>query len=145
MIDERQRRLMELAREGTHLFRASPEGEGWSSGHREIRSCGDAVTIHLRLQQGRILEAGYTGSGCALSLASAELVSEALAGKELPEAERFLREARSALEESAGLGAARLAGELEELAIVRDYPARKGCVLLALDAALEGIEASDMN
>lgn len=145
MIDERQRRLMELARRTVRRLPEPPVGEGWISGHREIRSCGDAVTVYLLHRQGRILDARYRGVGCALALASAELITEALAGKELPVAERLLTTARAALSDPSSTGEQAVPGEIADLAFVLEFPARKGCVLLAVEAALEALNAVGTN
>ncbi len=49
--------------------------------------CGDEVTVYARLQDGRVVEVSFTGRGCAISLASASMLTERLAGKSLEEAE----------------------------------------------------------
>ena len=145
MIDERQRRLMELARRGERHLPQPPAGEGWISGHREIRSCGDAVTLHLQLREGRILDARYTGDGCALSLASAELIAEALAGREPAAAQELLSSVWALLNRSSDDKEVAAAPEIEDLAVVLEYPARKGCVLLAVEAALDALSAVETN
>lgn len=133
---------MELARKGSRHLPQPPEGDGWVAGHREIRSCGDVLTVHLLSKEGRVSDAAYTGEGCALSLASAELLCGHLAGKELREAEEFLRASRSALDPASGNREILESRGLEALTVIREYPARKGCVLLAFDAALEALSAT---
>ena len=130
---------MELARKGKRRLEEPPTGEDWVSGHRETRSCGDAVTIHLRLRGSAVEDARYTAVGCALALASAELVTETLPGRAVEDAVAFLRDAAHVLDTPAGMQTGPEPEGLEELAVVRKHPARKRCVLLALEAALEAL------
>lgn len=53
--------------------------------------CGDEFTLLLRVEEGIIREAGFAGVGCALSVASASLMTEALEGMAVPEAEALVR------------------------------------------------------
>jgi len=104
--------------------------------------CGDRVIIYVRLENGAVQEVRFEGTGCAISKASASVMTESLKGKSLAEAEAIFRrfhdlvtgkpEANSA---SQGLG------KLVVFAGVRDYPARVKCATLAwhtLAAALKG-------
>ncbi len=103
--------------------------------------CGDRVTVRLRLDEGRITEARFEGEGCALSRASASLLTLAVAGRTPEEAaaiagalDRLL--ARGADHEAADRA---LLGDLVALEGVRDVPARRRCATLpweALRAAL---------
>jgi nitrogen fixation protein NifU and related proteins len=104
--------------------------------------CGDAITIQLRLEDGRISAVRFQGSGCAISKASASLMTDAIKGRTTDEAgalfDRFHRMVTGRPGEPAvsdGLG------KLAVFAGVRDYPARVKCASLAwhtLRAALEG-------
>lgn len=103
--------------------------------------CGDRVTLRLRLDEGRIAEARFEGDGCALSRASASLLTLAVAGRAPDEAVAIAAEldklvARGAEHESANRD---LLGDLVSLEGVREVPARKRCATLpweALRAAL---------
>ena len=100
--------------------------------------CGDRVKLQLRLAEGAIAEAGFEARGCAVSIASASLMSEAVRGLS-PEAARalaahFREMARSGVVPP-GLEA------LAPLAGVHEFPSRVKCATLpwhALDAALSG-------
>lgn len=141
-MDPRQRRLMELARSGQHRVDEGPEGDAWSLGHAAIRSCGDAITIYVELREDRIGDVRYNGVGCILSLASAETVARTVSGLQREEARELLQKTYSYLSnepsqrETASTDAEPLREEFEDLSVVREFPARKGCVLLALEAAL---------
>ncbi|HKQ60011.1 MAG TPA: SUF system NifU family Fe-S cluster assembly protein [Candidatus Polarisedimenticolaceae bacterium] len=99
-------------------------------GHNPL--CGDRLELFLRLEQGRIVEAAFEGSGCAISLASASLLTEAVRGLALEEAESLGRSFRAILggEQPAAPERARL-GKLEVLLGVREFPVRVKCATLA--------------
>ena len=77
--------------------------------------CGDRLKLYVRVKDGVIEEVSFEGSGCAISTASASLLTESIKGKTEREAEALV----------AGLG------KLEALAGVREFPARVKCATLA--------------
>jgi nitrogen fixation NifU-like protein len=98
--------------------------------------CGDQVTIHLTVDGGVITDAGFEGRGCAIATASASLMTEAVKGKTVEEAERLFQGMHAMLTES---GEHCDVGKLEVFSGVREYPARVKCATLAwhtLNAAL---------
>jgi nitrogen fixation NifU-like protein len=103
--------------------------------------CGDTVTLRLRLGEGRIVEAAFEGNGCALSRASASLLTLAVTSRTREEAAAIAAELDKLLArgpEHAAADAA-LLGDLAALQGVRDVPARRRCATLpweALRAAL---------
>jgi nitrogen fixation NifU-like protein len=108
-------------------------------GHNPL--CGDRVTVYVRLA-GEVLEdVAFEGNGCAISKASASLMTESLRGKTRREAEAlFERFHRLVTVDGAAPDPAAL-GKLVVFAGVRDYPVRVKCATLAwhtLRAALEG-------
>ncbi|MCL5428094.1 MAG: iron-sulfur cluster assembly scaffold protein [Candidatus Marsarchaeota archaeon] len=60
--------------------------------HEENISCGDKITIHLRIGDGVVKEASFEGSGCVISMGSAEMLFGELKGKELSDIESMSRE-----------------------------------------------------
>lgn len=105
--------------------------------------CGDRLTVYLRVEDDRISEATFQGSGCAISKASASLMTEAVKGKTLAEAEallgRFHRMVTAPPE-----AAVEDLGKLSVLAGVRQFPVRVKCAILAwyaLRAAARAPEA----
>lgn len=101
--------------------------------------CGDRVTIELKIEDGRIAGASFQGSGCAISTASASLMTEALRSKTPEEAEQTFEKFHALLTEDQ-LPAADL-GKLAVFSGVRQYPMRVKCATLAwhtLRAALQG-------
>lgn len=98
--------------------------------------CGDNVTLRLRLDGARIVEARFEGEGCALSRAAASLLTIAVTGRGAPEAEALAAEmdrllARGPEHEAADRD--RL-GDLVVLEGVRDVPARRRCATLPFEA-----------
>jgi nitrogen fixation protein NifU and related proteins len=100
--------------------------------------CGDRLELYLKVEGGAIKEVSFVGSGCAISTASASLMTESLKGKTEQEA-RALFKGFHDLVTGAGEPPARL-GKLAVLAGVREFPARVKCATLAwhtMQAALQ--------
>jgi nitrogen fixation protein NifU and related proteins len=115
-----------------------PEGATChADGHNPL--CGDRVTVHVALAGDTVRDIGFQGSGCAISTASASLMTQAVKGKPVAEALALFDEFHALLttggEPSAALG------KLAVFAGVREYPMRVKCATLAwhtLRTALEG-------
>lgn len=103
--------------------------------------CGDRLTLYLKLRDGVIEDASFEGSGCAISTASASLMTEALKGKTPAQAHGLFEAFRALVVTGApGEAAASPLGKLEVLGGVREFPARVKCATLAwhtLEAALQ--------
>ncbi len=100
--------------------------------------CGDKVTVYLDIQDGIIKDVAFQGSGCAISTASASLMTEALKGKAVADVEDLFQDFHDVVTGTAE--PSRKLGKLAILAGVRDYPSRVKCATLAwhaLHAALE--------
>jgi nitrogen fixation NifU-like protein len=104
--------------------------------------CGDKLTVYVRLEAGVIRDVAFVGSGCAISKASASLMTESVKGKRVEEADALFSEFHRMVTSGAGApepDAGRL-GKLTVLGGVREFPARVKCASLAwhtLKAALE--------
>jgi len=105
--------------------------------------CGDKVTIYVQVEDGVVRDISFQGSGCAISTASASLLTEALKGKTLEDAEALFESFHDLVtglepaHDEPGLG------KLAAFSGVCDYPTRVKCATLAwhaLRAALEGDE-----
>ena len=103
--------------------------------------CGDRLTLYLRLEGDRIREATFQGSGCAISTASASLLTETVVGKRTAEAEEIFKAFHALLTgATGGDGATPSLGKLDVFAGVGEFPARVKCATLpwhTLHAALE--------
>lgn len=102
--------------------------------------CGDRLTIYVNLEGERIRDAKFEGSGCAISVASASLLTEAVRGKSKPEVRALFDDIHALLtQQDANVDPASL-GKLAALGGVREFPARVKCASLCwhtLNAALE--------
>ena len=114
-----------------------------SHGHNPL--CGDTVVIYLHVRDGVVADIRFEGRGCAISMASASMMTEILKGKTVAEAEKMFDSFHGlvAADEAAcapGFQAAEL-DKLIVLAGVREYPMRVKCATLAwhtMKAALVG-------
>jgi nitrogen fixation NifU-like protein len=103
--------------------------------------CGDKVTVYVKLEDGVVKDVSFEGSGCAISTASASMMTESLKGKTLPEAEKLFESFHELLTSDSS-GEASL-GKLAVFGGVREFPLRVKCATLAwhtFHAALAGEE-----
>jgi nitrogen fixation NifU-like protein len=111
-------------------------------GHNPL--CGDKLDVFAEVEDGVLRDVGFVGSGCAISKASASLMTEAVKGRTLDEVEAlFERFHRVVTSDSRTPVDASGLGKLEVLAGVREFPMRVKCATLAwhtLRAALHGEE-----
>jgi nitrogen fixation NifU-like protein len=122
-------------------FRVIEDATHEADGHNPL--CGDQLTLYVHLgDDGRIEDVAFQGTGCAISRASASLMTEHVKGKSLEEVEadfeRFHDLVTSNPSEAANTEGL---GKLAVFAGVREYPMRVKCATLAwhaLKAALEG-------
>ena len=101
--------------------------------------CGDKLKLYLKLDGDVVKDASFEGAGCAISTASASLMTESLKGKTREEAMRLIDKFHDLL--TTGTPASRDLGKLVVFCGVRDYPARVKCATLAwhtLKSALSG-------
>jgi nitrogen fixation protein NifU and related proteins len=107
--------------------------------------CGDRITIYLKLENDRISDVAFQGSGCAISTSSASLLTESVKGKTLAEADALFEKFHALV---TGEGNGNRAGDagLGKLAVfsgVAEFPVRVKCATLAwhtLRSALKGEE-----
>jgi nitrogen fixation protein NifU and related proteins len=113
-----------------------------AEGHNPL--CGDRLTMYVKLDGERISDAKFEGSGCAISVASASLLTEAVRGKSKAEVHALFEEVHTLLtKHDAQVDTARL-GKLAALGGVREFPARVKCASLCwhtLNAALDNAGA----
>lgn len=97
-----------------------------ADGHNPL--CGDQLTVYARVVDGVVEEVSFIGHGCAISTASASLMTEAVKGQRVDEVESLFRDMHAMLTES---HPDRDLGKLEVLSGVREFPARVKCATLA--------------
>jgi len=106
--------------------------------------CGDEVTVYLKLNAGSIEEAAFQCSCCGISMASASMLTESIAGRSAEDARAHARMVVDLIRAQAAPGSVREEWLAALLATVREFPARAGCATLpwiTLDAALDGCPA----
>jgi nitrogen fixation NifU-like protein len=102
--------------------------------------CGDRLTLYLKLVDGVIEDARFEGTGCAISTASASLMTETLKGKTGAEAQSLFEGFHALLTVGDSADRAVPLGKLEVLSGVREFPVRVKCATLpwhTLQAALQ--------
>jgi nitrogen fixation NifU-like protein len=103
--------------------------------------CGDQLTVWLRVEGERIQDATFEGSGCAISKASASLMTGAVKGKTREEADLLFEQFRKLVTGTLAPSEAENMGKLAVFSGVSEYPVRVKCASLswhALKAALDG-------
>lgn len=104
--------------------------------------CGDTVKIYLKIENGTVVDAGFEGSGCAISTASASLMTEAVKGKSVADAEQIFGKFHTMITDPKAQAHDDL-GKLEVLCGVQEFPTRVKCATLpwhTLHNALAGKE-----
>ena len=102
--------------------------------------CGDRLTLYVKLEGEKIADVAFQGSGCAISKASASLMTEAVKGKTVAEARQLFEQFHDMVTSSPETAAPDL-GKLSVLSGVREYPTRVKCASLAwhtMKAAVAG-------
>ncbi len=104
--------------------------------------CGDHLNVYLRFEDDQVKEVSFEGSGCAISKASASMMTQAVKGKTKAEAEMLFQEFhRMAMGDLDEENEPNNLGKLKIFAGVREFPARVKCATLSwhtMRAALEG-------
>jgi nitrogen fixation NifU-like protein len=102
--------------------------------------CGDHLAIHVDVEDGVIADVRFEGAGCAISRASASLMTDAVRGRSVEEAERMFEQFRRMVVAGPDEPVEASLGKLAVLCGVREFPSRVKCASLAwhtLHAALE--------
>jgi len=103
--------------------------------------CGDEITIHARVGDGKVAEVTFEGSGCSISQASASMLTESVSGMTVEEAEERAAEFRGMMEGKVEPDEDAL-GDLVALKGVVKYPVRIKCAVLAWDVFQEALAGS---
>ena len=117
-------------------FRVLPDANRRAQGHNPL--CGDRYTIYAKMEGDVLKELSFQGSGCAISKASASILTESLKGKTTAEVNRLFQKVHDMVTTGQVNGDV---GKVAALAGVHKFPARVKCAILpwhALIAAVEG-------
>ena len=118
-------------------FHAMADASHRAEGHNPL--CGDRLTLYLKVEGGVISDVAFQGSGCAISKASASLMTDAVKGRTVAEATELFRRFHGVVTTPPDQPVEDL-GKLSVLSGVREFPVRVKCASLAwhtLKAALE--------
>ncbi len=119
-------------------FRAIDDASRTQEGYNPL--CGDRLTLYLKLDGNLIADVAFQGIGCAISKASASLMTDALKGKTIDEARALFDRFHGMVTSSPDMPSPDL-GKLSVLSGVREYPTRIKCASLAwhtMKAAVSG-------
>jgi len=119
-------------------FGPLPGSDREADGHNPL--CGDRVHVRVKLDGDKLADVRFEGSGCAISTASASMMTESVRGKSVAEAEAAFERFRALLTGPGTTPSDEEMGEMAALAGVRAFPMRVKCATLAwhtLKAALE--------
>ena len=118
-------------------FRALNDGQR-AEGYNPL--CGDRLTVYLHVTDGVIEDVSFQGSGCAISKASASLMTEAVKGKSLDEVKGLFERFQKMVTSPPDVTVENL-GKLTALAGVRQFPVRVKCATLAWHTLRSGLDA----
>jgi nitrogen fixation protein NifU and related proteins len=104
--------------------------------------CGDHLTLRLKLNDGTISDIRFEGQGCAISTASASLMTEAVKGKSRDQALQLFDRVHQLLTDDAAPSDE--LGKLAALSGVREYPARVKCASLCWHTLASALKAADL-
>jgi nitrogen fixation NifU-like protein len=108
--------------------------------------CGDRLTLRLQMADGKIGEIRFEGQGCAISTASASLMTEAVKGKSPAQAQQLFERVHALLTEDGGHSSSGDAdeelGKLAALSGVKQYPARVKCASLCWHTLVRALQSN---
>ena len=117
------------------LEQATQSAEGYNP------LCGDRITLYLSLEDGVIADVAFQGSGCAISRASASMLTQSIKGQSVAKAQEIFQAFHKMLTEPGAELDYDVLGDLETLSGVVAFPTRIKCAVLAwhtMQAALDG-------
>jgi nitrogen fixation NifU-like protein len=120
-------------------FRSMEDADRHAEGRNPL--CGDQITVWLKLDGDIVSDVSFQGAGCAISKASASLMTQAVKGKTRAEVERLFQRFRQLVTGALPAEATENLGKLAVFSGVAEFPIRVKCASLswhALKAALEG-------
>jgi len=105
--------------------------------------CGDRMTLYVKLDDGRVDDVRFTGTGCAISVASSSLMTERVKGTTVDESLALFEQVHRMLTEQTDEHECTELGKLAALSGVREYPSRIKCASLAWHALRTALTSDD--
>jgi nitrogen fixation NifU-like protein len=122
-------------------FKELKDANRVANGHNPL--CGDRIQIRLRVEDDRVADIGFQGAGCAICMASASTMSEAIKGKNQTEVHGLFEHFVGLVVQGNAEERSSLPPKLSAFSGVAEFPMRVKCATLAwhtLEAALQGEE-----
>ncbi len=113
------------------------EGASKASGHNPM--CGDRVSVYVRMAEGRVAEARFEGNGCAISKASASMMTEVVTGRTREEVRELFADFHEMVTGRTEADEEKL-GKLVVLSGVKEFPSRVKCAMLAWHALQAAVD-----
>jgi len=123
-----------------HNFRKLENANHRADGHNPL--CGDQITVYLHVEGDVIEDISFQGSGCAISKASASLMTDTLKGKTKAEAEALFDKVHKMLTGDTSIDPAEL-GKLAALSGVSEFPVRVKCATLGWHTVRAACESKE--
>jgi nitrogen fixation NifU-like protein len=120
-----------------HALAAARTAEGYNP------LCGDTVTVYLALDEDVVTDVAFQGHGCAISTASASVMTEILKGKTRAQAEEIFHRFHDLVTGRAADGDAQDLGKLAVFAGVNEFPTRVKCATLCWHTARAALEGNE--
>ena len=105
--------------------------------------CGDRVSLYLKVEDGTVADVGFQGSGCAISRASASMLTQSIKGQTVARAQEIFQAFHSLMTEPDAEPDYDTLGDLETLAGVIEYPTRIKCAILAWHTLVSALDGAD--
>jgi nitrogen fixation NifU-like protein len=121
-------------------FRAIEGANRHAEGYNPL--CGDRLSLYLQVEDGVIKDASFQGSGCAISKASASMMTDSVKGKTVNEAKEMFEQFQKMVTAGADVDSARL-GKCAVFEGVRNYPTRVKCAVLAWHTLRAAVDSND--
>jgi len=119
-------------------FHALPAPASKSDGYNPL--CGDRLSLYLLVENGSVKDIAFEGSGCAISKASASLMTAAVKGKSVRDAEALFEKFHRVVSGKGSEEDLKALGSLAALAGVAEFPARVKCATLCWHTLHSGLE-----
>lgn len=107
-------------------------------------TCGDSISLSLKLENGKVTDAKFLGEGCSISMSSASMMTEIVKGKSAEEALQ-LAQIFSDMMQGKPVDDSIDLGDIEALSGVAKFPARIKCATLAWKALEQGVKQAEQS
>lgn len=105
-------------------------------------TCGDSISLSLKVEDGKVVDAKFLGEGCSISMSSASMMTDAVKGKPVAEALE-LSQKFSDMMQGKEIDDSIDLGDIEALSGVAKFPARIKCATLAWKALEQGVKQAE--